>query len=83
MVVRSRTPCMATDDTASSDRILTKANFIRFYKSLTVVAVVETVLSVLLTGFPSALLNGVVGIWLLASLFVFAHLGIRNSTHGV
>ena len=74
---------MATNDAAESDRILRKANFVHVYKSLTLAAVVAVVLSVLLTGFPSTILNGVVGVWLLASLFVFAHLEIRNSTHGV
>ena len=74
---------MTTDDTPSSERLLTKANFFHVYKGLTGLAVVVVVLSVLLTAFPSAVLNGVVGVWLLASLFVAAHLGIRNSTQGV
>ncbi|EMA42013.1 hypothetical protein [Halococcus hamelinensis] len=74
---------MTTNRAVSSDRVLTKANFVRVYKSLTVVAVIMAAFSILVAGFPSALVNGVVGVWFLATLFVFAHLGIRNSTHGV
>lgn len=75
---------MATDDPHRTERVVTKAGFARVYKWLTVVA-----LAVFLVAFvrpslvPSVVTNTVVGAWLLASLLAFAHLGIRDSTHGV
>ena len=84
MVVRSPVPDMTTDDTTSTGRLLSKANFARFYKLLTPLAVVLFITAfVFPSAVPSVITNTVVVGWLLASLFAFAHHGIKNSTHGI
>ncbi|WP_029601919.1 hypothetical protein [Halococcus hamelinensis] len=73
---------MATDDSRENE--LTMADAVRVYKWLTVLALVGFLAAFFLPPVvPSGLTNTVVGVWLLATLLAFAHVGIRNSTHGV
>ncbi|EMA42557.1 hypothetical protein C448_10582 [Halococcus morrhuae DSM 1307] len=75
---------MATDGPDSRDRYLTKRNFARFYKWLTILGVAAAVATVVAGEIIlNAITGTIIGCWLLASLFVFAHFGIKNSTHGI
>lgn len=75
---------MARDDSREDERALTMADAVRAYKWLTVLALVGFLAAFFLPPVvPSVLTNTVVGMWLLATLLAFAHVGIRNSTHGV
>ena len=75
---------MVTDDPRKDERALRMADAVRVYKWLTVLALVAFLAAFFLPPIvPSALTNTVVGVWLLATLLAFAHVGIRNSTHGV
>ena len=75
---------MATDGPDASDRYLTKRNVARFYKWLTILGVTAAVAAVVAGKIAPTVITGtILGCWLLATLFVFAHFGIKNSTHGI
>ena len=75
---------MATEGSDSSGRYLTKQNFLRFYKWLTILGLTAVVAAVVAGDIiPNTITGTIIGCWLLASLFVFAHFGIKNSTHGI
>jgi hypothetical protein len=75
---------MATEGTDSRDRYLTKQNFLRFYKWLTILGLTAAVAAVVAGEvIPSVITGTIIGSWLLMTLFVFAHFGIKNSPHGV
>lgn len=75
---------MTVEGTDSSNQYLTRQNFLRFYRYLTAIGLVAVVAAVVASEtIPSAITEPVIGCWLLATLFVFAHFGIKNTTHGV
>jgi hypothetical protein len=75
---------MASEGAAADDRYLTKQNFLRCYKYITVLGLATVVVTVVTSGIiPSAVSGTIIGCWLLTSLFVLAHYGIKNSPHGV
>ncbi|EMA49928.1 hypothetical protein [Halococcus salifodinae] len=70
---------MATEETASEDRYLTKQNFVRFYRWLTVLGLAAVVVSAVAGAVVPRVVTGVVvGSWLLVSLLLLAHFGIHN-----
>ena len=70
---------MATEETASSDRYLTKRHFVRFYKWLTVLALAAVVVSAVASAVvPRVVTEVVVGSWLLVSLLLLVHMGTHN-----
>lgn len=70
---------MATDETASRNRYLTKRNVRRCYKWLTVLGVIAVGVSVVASQAILHVVTGiVVGCWLLVSVLLFAHVGTHN-----
>lgn len=75
---------MASEGTAAGDRYLTKQNFLRWYQYITVLGLATVVATVVTSGIiPNVVSGTILGCWLLTSLFVLAHFGIKNSPHGV
>jgi hypothetical protein len=75
---------MTSEGTASEDRYLTRQNFLQSYRYITVLGLATVVVTVLTEGIIPLTVSGmIIGCWLLMSLFVLAHFGIKNSTHGV
>ena len=75
---------MTTKETIASGQYVTKQNLLRLYKWLTVIEIAAVMLTVVTNEIiPSVITGTVIGCWLLASLFLFAHLGIKDTTHGV
>lgn len=75
---------MATEEADSSGRYLTRQSFLRSYKWLTVLAFVAVVANTVASEVvPDVVIGTVLGCWFVYSLFVLAHFGIKNSTHGV
>ena len=75
---------MATEETATDGRYLTRQNVMRCYRWLTVLAIGAVVVVVVTKGLvPSVVTGTIIGCWLLASLLLFVHVGIKDTTHGV
>ena len=75
---------MATEETDSDGRYLTRQNFGRLYKWLTVLGLAAVAAAIVAgNSIPDVVTGVIIGCWLLGSLFVLAHFGIKNSTHGV
>ena len=75
---------MATEEAETDGRYLTRQNVMRCYRWLTVLAIGAVVVVVVAEGVvPSVVTGTVIGCWLFASLLLFAHVGIKDTTHGV
>ena len=75
---------MATEEAETDGRYLTRQNVMRCYRWLTVLAIGAGVVVVVAEGVvPSVVTGTVIGCWLFASLLLFAHVGIKDTTHGV
>ncbi|EMA42712.1 hypothetical protein [Halococcus saccharolyticus] len=75
---------MATEEAETDGRYLTRQNVMRCYRWLTGLAIGAVVTVVVAEGFVPRVVTGTaIGCWLLASLLLFAHVGIKNTTHGV
>ena len=75
---------MATEEAETDGRYLTRQNVMRCYRWLTVLAISAGVVVVVAEGVvPSVVTGTVIGCWLFASLLLFAHVGIKDTTHGV
>ena len=75
---------MATEEAETDGRYLTRQNVMRCYRWLTVLAIGAGVVVVMAEGVvPSVVTGTVIGCWLFASLLLFAHVGIKDTTHGV
>ena len=75
---------MATEEAETDGRYLTRQNVMRCYRWLTVLAIGAGVVVVVAEGVvPSVVTGAVIGCWLFASLLLFAHVGIKDTTHGV
>ena len=75
---------MATEEAETDGRYLTRQNVMRCYRWLTVLAIGAGVVVVVAEGVvPSVVTGIVIGCWLFASLLLFAHVGIKDTTHGV